>query len=616
MTSSFHSYFFDGGGQLLSLVCVGVVWLGFSALGSMAGGRGRMRELDPLVGWGWLGLAMTASGVFLPIPFTVLAAGAAVLAAAGGLWRWRRDGGIVPESFLKLLAITAPLLVLVSAMRASQWDEFSDWMVIPRYMLATDAFPSEQNPYPNAVFSGYPYSWHFVTYLASRLAGELLESAGALTNVLLLLMFGLVIVQLIAEGAERKELAAAPGWAFVSLGAMAVLLANPTFSQKIVLTSYAETASAVSTGAAVILGWRIIEALIDGERPRARQLAWQMGAVLALLINLKQATMALVVLVVLASFFVALRDRRVPLGDVLKLSPRIVAPALILYLVWRYYVSSDPAINELPMRPFDGWFFDIIGHIVVRMLTVFAKKGYYFALALVVIGFGIRGFFRSATPVDRFAAVAAMVVVGYNAFLLVAYLGVFGRFDAMRAASVWRYNMHLGPAVLAFAAYGAAIVWRRHLAARWDWRRVRWAPLALVLVAPFVFAKKIRFDLAPFIVHARTVGAELRTFLGPGDTYFVVDPAGSGESAVIFRFEIDRQAQFGGYVSVYHRNREDHLRKTMARPEVNTAVAFSMEDRFAAILGRTFQPNRTYLLRRDGMGPWREVKSWPRPPVK
>ena len=395
-----------------------------------------------------------------------------------------------------------------------------------------------------------------------------------------------------------------------------MLLANPTFSQKIVLTSYAETASAVATGAGVVLGWLICEALVDNERQAARRYAWQMGAVLALLVNLKQATMVLVVLVVLATLFMAIRDRRVPVVAFVKLLPQIAVPAVSLYLVWRFHVSSELVDREIAIRPFDDWYINLIPHILMEMSIVLAKKGYYFALLIIAVGFGLRGFFRAAGPVDRFAAICAMVILGYNMFLLFAYVAAFGKFDAMRVASYWRYNMHLGPTVIAFVAYGAANVWHRHLAARWCWRRVRWLPIVLLLLAPFVFAKKIRFDTVPMTVHYRTVGAELAALLTPEDLYFVSDPTGSGESAVILRYELDRGAKFGGVVSAFNPHRLKRLKSFLPKPELNTMVVFSVDKGFDELLGRDFSPGQTYLLRRDGQGPWREVKSWLQPAVK
>ena len=614
--STYIQYFFGHSEQVVPVVAVAILWLGFASLGGAVSGAVRMRALDPLVGWAWVGFVFTVAGVLLAIPFTHLAIVTAMIAAGAGLWVWRRDGGVVSGVFLRMLVLTIPLLLLVSAMRASQWDEFSDWIFIPRYMLETDAFPSKDNTYPNATFTGYPYSWHFVTYLASRIAGGLLENAGALANVLLLLMFGLVVIQLIARGAQRPELMERPGWLAASLGAAAVLLTNPTFSQKIVLTSYAETATAVATGAGVVLGWLICEALVDNERRAARRYAWQMGAVLVLLINLKQATMVLVVLVVLATLLMAIRDRRVPVVAFVKLLPQIAVPAVILYLVWRYHVSSELVAREIAIRPFDDWYFDLIPQIVMKMGAVLAKKGYYFALLIIAVGFGLRGFFRAAGPVDRFAAICAMVILGYNMFLLFAYVAAFGKFDAMRVASYWRYNMHLGPTVIAFVAYGAANVWHRHLAARWHWRRVRWLPMVFLLLAPFVFAKKIRFDTAPMTVHFRTVGAALSAMLTPADQYLVSDPTGSGESAVILRYELGRGAKFGGVVSAFNPNRLEQMKSFLPNPELNAMVVFSMAKGFNELFGRDFLPGRTYLVRRDGQGPWRKVKSWPQPTVK
>jgi len=611
--AAYIHHFIENTGQFLVLASVGTVWLGFTALGAVGGGQHRLREFDPLVGWAWVGLFFTVSGVFLEIPFTYLAAVAAAGAVAAGVIFWRRDGAVFAPGFGKLLMLAVPLLILVSAMRASQWDEFSDWLIIPQYLLAADAFPSRDNPFPNAVFTGYPYSWHFVTYLASRLAGRLLENAGALTNVLLLLMFGLVVVRLIAKGLGRDEIGAAPGWTLVALGGLAATLVNPTFAQKIVLTSYAETSSAVATGAAVVLSWLIVEALADERRDEARHLAWQMGAVLALLINLKQATMVLVVLSVLATLFVVLRERRVSIADFLRLLPRIIGPALVVYLVWRYHVNSELAARELSLQPFDKWLIALIPQIVWNMVVVLSKKGFYLALVVIIAGFGIRGFIRSATPLDRFAAIAAMVVLGYNAFLLLAYVASFGKFDALRVASYWRYNMHLGAVVVAFSAYGAAVLWRHRIADKWTWGRLKWLPIALMVAAPFVFAKKLRFDQAPMTVHFRDIGAELSDLVSPGDSYFVADPKGSGESAVIMSFEIGSKATRNGFVSAFFADRLKPLKDKVNEPNTNVVIVFSAIDGFSGILGQELTPRHTYLLRREAAGPWQVVKTWPQP---
>ena len=74
-------------------------------------------------------------------------------------------------------------------MQGSQWDEFSDWLAIPRYLLSSDFLPSAENTYASANAIAYPFGWHYITYLVSRLGGRFFESVGPLVNILLLLTF-------------------------------------------------------------------------------------------------------------------------------------------------------------------------------------------------------------------------------------------------------------------------------------------------------------------------------------------------------------------------------------------------------------------------------------------
>ena len=614
--SNYLEYFFDHSGQLLSIVSVGLVWVGFSALGALFGRPDRVRALDPLVGWAWLGFVFTALGVFFAIPFSYLSLMSLVVAIIAGIIVWRRDGRLLPSGFLHLVLLALPLIILVSAMRASQWDEFPHWLMIPRYMLETDFFPSSGNPYPQAYLTGYPFSWHFVTYLASRVAGRILENAGALTNVFLLLSFGLIVAQMIARGSGQSEKVANSSWFLIALGGAIMFLANPTLTQKIVFTSYAETSSAVALGAAVVVGWLMCEALIEGETERAKSYAWQMGALLALLINLKQATMVLVALVLIANFLVVIRDRQVRLGQYLLLLPRIALPAILLYFIWRYHVSNELAGRELSLRPFDEWFFPLIPEILIKMLVVLSKKGFYLALIIMTLCIGLRGYLRSISPLDRFAAITAMVILGYNAFLFLAYLAAFGKFDALRAASFWRYNMHLGPTVIAFSAYSASVLWRQYISDRWDVRRLRWLPAIALIIAPFVFAKKIRFDKSPMVVHYRNVGASLPEYLNNDDRYFIFDPLGSGESSVIVRYELGHRAKSFGRVSAFDSARLKILKAVLARPKLTTMIVFSMDEGFSGIIGQRLNAGYTYLLRREELGPWRVEGSWPKPNLK
>lgn len=611
--SHYIGYFLEDSGQAVALFAVALVWLGFTALGAAAGGRARLREIDHLIGWALVSFLFTLAGVFLKLPFTALALVAGVAALAAGTTVWRRDRSLLPAGIGRMIVLGLPLLVMVAAMKGSQWDEFTDWLVIPRYLLEVDAFPSHQHPFSKAVYTGYPYSWHFISYLAGRIAGGLLESAGALSNVLLLFGYGLLMARLIVLGAGRRPEGERIGWSLAALAMLLATLLNPTFAQKIVLTAYAETASAVATGTAVVLAWMVLDALAGREFDRARRLAWSLGLILALLINLKQATLVLVVLVVVAALLIAVRDRAVPLARFVRLLPAMIGPAVVIYLAWRYHLTTELAVREMSVMPFGDWLIGLIPQILAKMLVVLAKKGAYLALVLAVVGFGLYGFWRARTSFDRLAAMAALVVLGYNAFLLFAYVATFGERDALRAASYWRYNMHLGGVVVAFLAYGGALLWRARLAVRIRPGRLAWLPVALIVAAPFVFAPKLRFDREPLTHHFRVVGAAVARLARPDDRIFNADPTGSGESSAALTYELGERAGYAGHLSAFHGERLKWFRDALAQPRVTAVVVHTQVPGFDKVLGIKLPPGRTYFLRRAEVGGWRVVASWPRP---
>lgn len=607
----YFGLFFDGNGQAVALFAVALVWLGFSALGAAIGGRNRLAAIDHLIGWTLVSFVFTLAGVFIKVPFTPLAWTVGAIAVGAGVYAWRRDRTLLSPGIGRMLAVGLPLLLLASAMRASQWDEFTDWLMIPRYLLETDGFPNRANPFSRATFAGYPYNWHLVGYLAGRVAGGLVECAGALSNLLLLFGFGLLIARLILMGAGRVPEGERMTWPLVALALLLVTLVNPTFAQKIVLTAYAETATAVATGTAMVLGWMVLDALASREFDRARRLAWSMGLVLALLINLKQATLVLAALVMLATAFVALRDPAVPAARFVRLLPAIVLPAAVIFATWRYHLSQELTVHELSIRPIGQWSIDLIPRIVANMLTVLAKKGYFLGLAAVLVAAGALGFWRARDAFDRLAALAAMVVLGYNAFLLFAYISTFGPTDALRVASYWRYNMHLGGVIVAFTAYGGARLWCERLRHRVPVRRLAWFPMVLVVIAPLAFAQKLRFDHNPDILRFRAVGIAVSALVQPEDNIYNIDPTGSGESTAALSFEIGERARLAGQISAFDGDRVSMFGRALSRPEVNALVVHSWLPGFAEKLGVELIPGRSYFLRRKPDGGWQTVNSWP-----
>ncbi len=605
--------FIEHPGQMVALAGVAVVWAGLAAVGGVLGGRDGLREVDPLYGWGLAAALFTLAGVFTAVPFMWLAGALAVLAVAAAIRVVRRDGRLVPASALRMVVLTAPLILAASAMVGSQWDEFSQWLPSTRFLLQADRFPGADMPATGASFPAYPYGWPLLGYLAGRVGGQLIECAGPLFNILLLLTFGLVTIRVIrrglADGADAD--AGSPGWGLCALGALAATLFNPTFVPKIALTAYADTATTVATGIAAVLGWLMLEVLGEGRDGAARRLAWQAGLVLTLLVTLKQAAVVLFVMVAVAVVLAGWRDPAVRLGPLVRLLPAVVLPPLVVYVAWRYHVSTGLGGREFVIRPVSTWFVGEIPQILGRMLLILSKKGVYLGIMALAVAFAVRGLVRFRGPFDRLSIIVGLAFLGYNTFLLFAYVASFRYDEAVVAASFWRYNMHLGGLCIVFAAYGLAVLWRRHGPDRLRVDRLGWLAVALLVAAPLALPHKLRFDRQPPTPHIRAVGQALADLLPPGGRVAVVDTLGSGESSVITAYELREPGRVSDLLAGAANDDPDRLRAFMAARRSESVVVYSVSPAVQDVLGPAIMPGATYLLTPDNGDGRSVVRAWP-----
>jgi hypothetical protein len=609
--TNYVEYFFERTEQVLVIACVAFLWIGFRFIGAGVMGRGRLMEADTLVGWAVVSAIFTFGGVLLSLDFTTLSIVSLVIAGGFTLFVIHRDGFKIPPVVVRLVVLFLPLIILVSAMRGSQWDEFSTWLVIPQHMLETDQFPDRSSKFPGFAATAYPYSWHYIQYLIGRLSGQFFENSGPLFNVILLMGFAVVVIRLISQDLIKSGINKNSGWIICAIAALAVSIANPTFAQKVVLTSYADTASAITTAMATVLGWLMIEALIDGKQRQAQIYAWQMGAVFLVLVNLKQSTLVLFILVVIAMSLIVVRERRIRYRDFVLCIPAIVLPPILIYLTWRYYVNAELSSGEMGLLSVDKWAIAQIPAILWGMLVVLAKKGFYLFLMVIMIGFGVRGFWRNKTSFDRFSAVLAAIVLAYNAFLFFIYVTAFGETSGPKVYSFWRYNMHIGFLFVAFVAYGGAIFWHRYDLQRFFNRYSKMLPIILIVLAPFVLAKKLRFDKVPTITHFRDVGSDVAQSASENDNVYVVDPKGSGESGAIMGYEVWRRANYSGVLSAFNQQKVNMLRNALLNKNNTMVVVYSYIPEFNDLLDIDAEPDRSYLLRRDESDVWRPVRSWP-----
>ena len=441
--------------QLAGLLGIVAVAAMFIALGAAVGGRQRRAEADLVAGWGIVDAAFVALGAIAGITLGwILAAviAAAIACAAIALRRMDRSDA---RGLMMWAALSIPLVLVVAAMAPSQWDEFTHWLPHTRYLLEHGDFVRAGMPPPSPQ-AAYPYGLPLVSTMASRLVGHFVENGAAIFNVVLLGNFGLVVARVIADARGGQKV----GWGLTALGLLAAVALNPTFVPKIVFTAYADSATAVVLGIAAVLAWRALNALADGDPAKARALAWQLGLAATALVWLKQANLPLLGALMVAAALVALVDRRIAFVAALGLAVRALALPLAVWALWRIYLAHNLPGGEFEVRPFAQWALALLPDVVGRMASIASKKGGYFGIMIIAVGFAVRGLIRPRTPFDRLAIVVGVTFLLYNLFLLFTYIASFGDNDALRAASYWRYNTHLGGICVVFAAYAIALLWR------------------------------------------------------------------------------------------------------------------------------------------------------------
>lgn len=610
--------------QLYGLAAVMALALACVAVSAAILGRRRMAEADLVHGWAVFGLLFTALGTLTPFKLTWVLIASFTAAAAGGLvvlWRSRR---LIDSANVKAMVLALPLLVVVAAMVPSQWDEFTQWLPNARHVFETDRFPGRDGPPLLSAAPAYPYGLPLIIYMASRMAGVLVENAAALFNALLLAAFGLACARAMhqalnaSEPAQRLRLGlsvptnAAPGWGLAALGVLAATAFNTTFVPKIVFTAYADTATSVAAGFVVLLVWRLVNAIADEARDEARRTAWQIGLVGAALINLKQANVAILGAILAGGLLVALADRRVSSGAVLGGVLRALVLPIVLYAMWRLYVIANLAGGEFALNPLVEWRWHRIDDIVARMARIASQKGGYFGTALIAVGFGLRAAARGVCgPFDRMAIVVGTSFILYNLFLLFSYVASFGEYEALRAASYWRYNMHLGCAATLFAAYGLAGAWRlygRPALPRW----IVVVPVLLALLSPAALIERIRFDLRLAKFYVRDVGAEIARIVPPGARLAIFDPTDNGFYGVLLRYTLHHSAEIVLQVSSFSTESEAELGAKLGERGANHAWVHVPTPAIERVLGVALAAQSSYLLARNE-DRWTIARAWPYP---
>jgi hypothetical protein len=605
---------FVGIDQWLPIAVGLVLWIGLAGIGLLVAGRHTTTEANVIFGWATISTVFTLVGVVQRAPFlilTILAAGAAV---AGIILAVRRRQSLFVPGMWRILVLALPMFLIAGAMDPSQWDEFSHWLPAPEYLLEVNGFPNAEKPNNGTtMLSAYPYGWPMLSYLAGRVAGNQLFNIGGVLNLLLLLTFTPFALRTVMEIVGRPMVQPI-GWGIASICALSAAILNPSFVQKIVLTAYSGVSTSVVTGFCAILTIQFLNALGGNSRRSPWSAAWQLSLALMLLINLRQTNLVVFLIFILAILLLVARARELTMARLAAFLPLIAIPALIVYGAWRVYVGAELSAysgSEATFKAFADWNIQEIPMILLQMLFVAGKKIGFFGVLFIASLFAIAGLIRDRGRFDRLLIVCAAVFAGYNVFLLFTYVAHFGAQNALSVVSFWRYNTQIGGVAIVCVLVGGIFIWNRYLGFE---RNFIWpARLALILAVglPFVFAPKLRFDLEPPKPHYTAVAKDIEADGGLIGDLYVMDPKGSGESAVMSRFYLNKIGK--PWMSAFHQPTPEKIRRYVGGLKENDyLLVHSISEGLSDVLDHSLDARRSYMLQKTG-NTWTLVKEWKKP---
>jgi hypothetical protein len=292
----------------------------------------------------------------------------------------------------------------------------------------------------------------------------------------------------------------------------------------------------------------------------------------------------------------------------------MIIPSIFIFVLWRYYVTTELTAREMNIATFANWNIEAIPQILLKMLEVLSKKGAYLLMLILIVAFGLKAMLKYRTPFDRLAIIAATIFLGHNAFLFFAYVSTFSKYDALRAASFWRYNMQLGMTGVAFTTYGLGVLWQKYGNTQSWAKTIVWLPVCLMILAPLIFANKLRFDRHPPVPYFRSVAADLSKILVKGNSLQVLDPNGSGESGVITRYELGgRIGVFKGFMSAFHKWDKQQLQALVFDQKLTHLLIHTLNPVLIDVVPIQMEENHSYLLKAGEKGEWFIIKIWKQP---
>jgi hypothetical protein len=590
------------------------------AAGALVGrGPSRWAEADMLVGFGLFGAFVTFFAIVLRIPLSWLFAAFAALSLVGLVVRRQFPGGAA--TWLALLLLS-PIMIRAAGSTAALWDEVWHWLPNASYAYNHNSLAWPDLPPPFSKFPGYPQLIPLLIAEASLIAGRFLESAGPVINVMLLAASSALLAEAMTAALRRRghlDEAGAPIMLTAAAVVITVLL-NPGLDGGIVLSSYADSATMVAVGALGLIGIEILVRLSREGAAHCAEMSWRFGLIGAMLVGLKQANPVLLALVLLGFALIVLHDPSIPKRRALAQLPRMLAPAIFVFVLWHWYVARNLSEAAMAFRPLATWNFDVMDQTFGAFGRIIVERPLFYAMMWLVTATGVAAFFylpRKTSEARWLAVLCAIVWLGYNAFLITVAVGAMSKVEAINGADYWRYTPHV--ALLGLYAPVIALA-----AGRWPkWIPLRGVAPAAVLIVLALFTLPLRDSLNDPPDRAwprflRAAVSDMAKTLPAGSKVVIVPCWNESPFAVIVRYQLWQFGAPGRTVPATILWDPSDLPKVAgwaAQGDVNYLIIQDGECSTDALTSTLRMPplkNELALVewRHDA---WEKVRSWPIP---
>lgn len=511
----------------LLLICLS---LGVSLIGlGLPLTSAQTRVFAPWAGWGILSGLMVVWGTLFSLPLSWLLM---PLLAIGFLWAvWN-----VKRLNWWLYPLIAGLILLLFGSMAEvvMWDDFSHRLGSVLFIYEQDAFPRLGLPTSPSGMPAYPYGLSFIGQAASLLSGQYEETALAVFGGVQFVFLAALVMWLWRPNFQHMR----PLFAlFLAAGAFAFTTwGNPLFVPKLVFSGYNDVPIGLFLAAALVVATRLNHALYQQEEPW--EYALLLGAIGVGIAMQKQVGFLVFAFLGLAFVWPHLWRKTWQQRDFWLVGLLAGGLPLLLTLIWRWYISVEIPDGEFGFKGISNFHWDKIPDILSGMGRNIWHAPGLFAPQMIVLGLAAYGWRRRfQTPhLQESIRLAAWLAIAYNLFMFAAYFMNFSAYEAVRAASYDRYNMHVSYACWVVVLFAAGAGLQRFVVAR----PYVFGVLACVLAwgLPVALAERTLIQAAPASKQIRQLGQQLRPHIGEDDRILIYAPQDSGYINVTLRYEL------------------------------------------------------------------------------